>query len=632
MFTLERSNHNPILSPNHNHPWEAVASFNGAPIEIDGKIALLYRAMAEREKIEDPHMNLSTIGVAFSSDGEHFSNRTKLVFPTESYDKYGCEDPRVTYIDGKYYIFYTALGGYPFSEKNIKVAVAISDDLTSIREKHLVTPFNAKAMVLFPEKINGKYVVYFSLHTDAPPTYICYAELDNLDDLWSAEFWETWYQDYSTKTLALKRYDDDHVEVGSTPVKTEKGWLMLYSHIQHYGKEDQVFGIEAVLFDMDDHTKIVGRTLGPCITPNEFYEKIGMVKNITFPSGALIKDDVLHIYYGAADTYCATAKVSLARFLEYVTNDKEKKFRRFEKNPILKKRDGMSWESKGVLNPAAIDIDGTVYILYRAFSDQNISTIGLAVSKDGFTIDERLDSPIYTPRKDFEKNATPGGYAGCEDPRVVRIENDLHITYTAYDGVLPRVATSHISVDDFLARDFSKWSEPVLITPINIDNKDSVIFPEKIQDKYFIIHRAFSTICGDYVHSLDFKDDLVNSCIEVLAPRPGMWDGKKVGLATPPILTEKGYIMLYHGVSANSVYRLGAVLLDKNDPSNVLARITPPIFEPEEEYELHGFVPNVVFPTGVVVRDDVVFIYYGAADDTIGVATLPLQVLLGYFD
>jgi predicted GH43/DUF377 family glycosyl hydrolase len=107
-----------------------------------------------------------------------------------------------------------------------------------------------------------------------------------------------------------------------------------------------------------------------------------------------------------------------------------------------------------------------------------------------------------------------------------------------------------------------------------------------------------------------------------------MWDGLKVGIAGPPIKTDRGWLLLYHGVSENGIYRVGAALLDSNDPTNILARLLQPILEPIQDYELYGQINNVVFPCGAVVRDDTIYIYYGGADSVIGLATCSLSRLL----
>ena len=627
MFTLKRSEHNPILSPVEEHPWESMASFNGCPIIVDKKTFILYRAMSERDMLKNPPINTSVIAIASADDGIHFENRKVLFGPDSEYDQFGCEDPRVTKIDDLYYIFYTALGGYPFSADNIKVAVAISDDLKTIKERHLVTPFNAKAMALFPEKINGKLAALVTVNTDIKPSNICYIEFDKPEDIWSKEYWERWKKDLDNHKVNLRRMDSDQVELGAPPVWTEKGWLVVYSHIQNYGMDNTVFGIETVLLDLANPRRIVGRTKGSFMVPDAYYEKAGHVSNVIFPSGALIRDGKLEIFYGAADTHCAIASIYLDSLLDTLMDSKQSFFERFSGNPIISPRPGVGWEAGGTLNPAAVELENKIHIVYRATTPANVSVLGYAVSEDGFKIDERLDEPIYKPRADFESRPGSDTNFGCEDPRIVIIEDRLYMTYTAYNGETPRVAVSNIAISDFLARKWEAWSEPNVITAPNIPNKDATIIPEKIGNKYLVIHRVGNDICGGYVTSLDFKNEEIDTCIEILNPRPGMWDGVKVGISGPPIKTEQGWLLLYHGVSKNGKYRVGAVLLDLEDPTVVISRTAVPVFEPLESYERNGLMPNVVFPCSLILRNNKLFIYYGAADSVIGVATMELNDL-----
>lgn len=621
MFTLTRSEHNPILSPLKEHPWEAAAAFNGSPIIQGRKTTLVYRAMSEPELLKDPHIRMSIIARADSVDGYHYENRQALILPDTEFDKFGCEDPRVTKLGKTYYIFYTALGGYPFGADNIKVAVALSDDLKTIREKHLVTPFNAKAMALFPEKIGKKMGALLTVNTDRKPSDICYAEFENPEDMWSPAYWEEWWKNLDAHKVSIRRLPTDHLELGAAPLKTDKGWLVVYSHIQRYGQSDQAFGIEVVLLDLKNPRKVIGRTKGPFMIPDSYYEHTGMVPHVIFPSGALIRGEHLEIYYGAADTYCAVASIPLDNLLSSIMDDHSVGMKRFKGNPIITPRPGMLWEEKGTLNPAAIDLGNKTHILYRAFSADNISTIGLATSSDGFSIDERLNKPIYKPRVPFESR-------GCEDQRIMQIGDKLYMTYTAYDGGVPRVAVTSISTKDFLARKWSAWSLPNIITPMDIDNKDAAILPEPINGKHMIFHRVHESICADFVSSLDFSKEKITRCIEIIAPRKGMWDGGKVGIAAPPIKTPQGWLLLYHGVSWSTTYRVGAVLLDLDDPTIVRARTAIPLFEPEEEYERKGYVPNVVFPCGAVVRGGTLYMYYGGADSVVGVATIKMSTLL----
>jgi len=628
MFTLTRSEHNPILSPIKEHPWEAIAAFNGCPIVRGKKIHLLYRAMSEPELLKEPHISTSVIGSAVSTDGKSFSERKVLISPNQDFDRYGCEDPRVTKMGSKYYIFYTALGGFPFSGENIKIAVAISRDLKTIEEKHLVTPFNAKAMTLFPQKINGKYAALLTINTDPGPSDICYVEFEKLKDMWSKEFWDNWWKEIEAHKISLRRLPTDHLEVGAPPIKTPKGWLVVYSHIQRYGQDNPVFGVESVLLNPKNPRLIVGRTKGPFMVPDEYYEQTGLVPRVIFPSGALIRKKRLEIYYGAADTHCAVATIPIDNLIKSITHPSKPYMKRFPGNPIIIPRPGMSWEERGTFNPAAIDLEGKIHILYRAVSNKNVSTIGYAVSSDGFSIDERLDEPIYTPRADFEKHGDSAENFGCEDPRLTKIGDTLYMAYTAYDGVTPRVAVSSISVEDFLARRWEAWNFPSAITPKGIVDKDGAILPQKINGEYMVLHRINESVCADFVSSLDFSKNQLNKCIEIMSPHPGMWDNSKVGIATPPIKTKVGWLLLYHGISWSTTYRVGALLLDLNDPTIIRSRMAVPLLEPRQEYERKGVTHNVVFPCGIVVRKGVAYIYYGGADSVVAVATVRINTLL----
>jgi predicted GH43/DUF377 family glycosyl hydrolase len=169
---------------------------------------------------------------------------------------------------------------------------------------------------------------------------------------------------------------------------------------------------------------------------------------------------------------------------------------------------------------------------------------------------------------------------------------------------------------------------PIIITPDGVDDKDSTILPEEYNKHYMFVHRIGVNMCADFLHSLDFAKNRVNKCIEIMRPRPGMWDGKKLGLAGPPLKTEKGWLWLYHGISPRGTYRLGAALFDLKDPTILISRLSDPILSPETTYELHGQVDNVVFPCGAIIRGDTLFIYYGGADSVTGVAMTSVSLLL----
>jgi beta-1,2-mannobiose phosphorylase / 1,2-beta-oligomannan phosphorylase len=635
MPLFERSYENPILVPHNDLPWEAQGAFNGCAIRNGSKTHLVYRAQSLPMLHDDgPWLSISSIGHAESTDGIHFKNHDRFIVPEESWERYGCEDPRVTKIDGKYYTFYTALGGFPFGPDNIKVGVAISKGLKKISEKHLVTPFNAKAMTLFPERINGKLWAILTADTDRMPPNpkIALASFDREEDIWDAKQWQSWYETIDEHTLHLKRQDDDHVEIGAPPVKTTKGWLMFYSHIREYGTDHPVFGIEALLLDLDNPNRIIGRTRSPLLVPEEEYEEYGKVKDIAFPSGAVIKGKSVYLYYGAADTTTCVAKGDLGKILEEITADPASypMFERFADNPVMEPIADHAWESKAVFNPAAIFERGKVRILYRTSSSDDTSVFGYAESRDGFHISKRLPDPAYVPRAEFEQRKHPGN-SGVEDPRITRIDETYHMFYTAVDAESPpRVAFTSISVKDFLTKRFDRFTFPKLVSPQGIDDKDACLFPETIDGKFVVLHRIQPSIDINFLDNLDF--DGPHSTLThnpFVFPRRGMWDNAKIGINSIPIRTKEGWLVLYHGVSLdNHTYRIGALLLDLKHPDHVIGRSRHPIFEPSEPYEKEGVVPNVVFPCGAIVRGNSLIIYYGGADKVIGVASISIRKLL----
>ncbi len=635
MLRLNRHKDNPILLPSITNDWEKGGTFNGSVVKKDDTYYMAYRAMTPRGFYLDANIQLSSIGIAKSTDGIHFTDHYQMIKPEEDWEKYGCEDPRITYVDGKFYIFYTAIGGYPFSAQNIKVAVAISKDLKTIDEKHLVTPFNAKAMGLFPEKIDGKYTVFLSANTDIPPGKIAIASFEKIEDLWNHDKWNKWYEQLDKYTLSLLRHTRDQVEAGAVPVKTENGWIFIYSLIRNYYSNDKVFTIEAALLELNTPLNIKARTTNAMLMPEEEYELFGNIPNVVFPTGAQIIGEDFFVYYGAADTSCAVASCKLEDLMHGLKAKQKEvplnphiKFERYEKNPILEPVAERRWESRAVFNPAAIYEDGKVHILYRAMGEDNMSTVGYAVSSDGVTIDERLPYPIYTPREPFETKIKDGNY-GCEDPRIVRIDDRMYMCYTAFDGGAnpPRVALTSIKVDDFLNRRW-EWEKPILISPPSIDDKDASLLPKKINGKYVFFHRINDDIWVDYVDDLKFENGHFLDGSIMMHTRVDHWDHKKIGIAGPPLETDKGWLLLYHGITEDKSYKVGACLLDLNNPDTVISRLSYPIFEPSAKYELEGIVSNVVFPCGNVIIDKTLYIYYGGADKVLGVAKMDLQMLL----
>ena len=287
---------------------------------------------------------------------------------------------------------------------------------------------------------------------------------------------------------------------------------------------------------------------------------------------------------------------------------------RFEGNPILKPVKDHPWESRYVFNTAMISLGGRIHYFYRAMGEDSVSRLGYASSEDGCHIDVRHPNPVFEPSCSLEKY-------GCEDPRMTLIGDRYVMTYTAYGDIF-QVGITSISSENILEMNWA-WEKRLFPFP-NTWNKDAVIFPRMIEGQYVMLHRHEPDIC--IAHS----DDLCswNHSGIVMRPRPGRWDCSKIGSAGPPIELEDGWLLVYHGVDENRIYRLGVSILDKYDPSKVLGRTDKPILEPWEEYERVGQVPNVVFSCGSVFLGEKLVISYGAADTVIGVASFGLGEIL----
>lgn len=623
-----------ILSPDPSNPWESQAVFNPCPIKHDGKYFILYRSQSETKNYQGHYLSLSTISIAESEDGvSNFINRRTFIWPEFDWELFGCEDPRITKIDNTFYIFYTAVSAFPPGYDSIKIALVTSKDLKSINSKHLITPFNAKASILFPQKINGKYTLALTVDTDKPPSRIAIAQTSNFKNFYDHDFWRQWYQNHYQQVIDLSRINTDHVEVGAPPILTEEGWFLIYSHIQMYPTPDRrLFGIEAVILDKKNPQKIIKRTAYPIIKPEPGFGKEGAVKNVIFPSGALLKKEKLIVYFGSADNFCTISQMDFSCVLGSLSSRSAfspKKLEKSPQNPIIKPNPDSYWQSKAVFNPAAVYEQGKFYLIYRALSQDNTSTLGLAESNDGTNF-ETFKEPVYIPRSDFEQKKKQGELSGCEDPRITKIGDTFYMFYTAYDGINPpRVALTSIEVKDFLQKKW-QWSKPKLISPPGADDKNTCLLPYKTCSQYVIFHRVHGKdIAVDYVDSLDFVDDQWLEKESSINPRERFWDNKKIGIAAPPIKIEIGWLLLYHGVSAvDDQYRVGFMILEEIEPRQVIHRSLFPILEPTDPWEMVGEVPNVVFPCGAVLVDGILYVYYGGADKVICMAKIELEKLL----
>lgn len=328
---------------------------------------------------------------------------------------------------------------------------------------------------------------------------------------------------------------------------------------------------------------------------------------------------------------------------------------KIENKGIILEKTALEFENQAVLNPACIEKDGIVHMFYRAVRTGNFSTIGYCQFKDGKLI-HRKPSPILVPEHDYEKH-------GLEDPRIILLDNVYYLFYVAYDGKNARTAlatstdlvtfekkgiiSSQMSYDK--AEDIFKKKVKKIYTfferlykksntnEILLWEKDSFIFPEKIDGKFALIHRILPGIQIAYFDS--FKEltnkfwtnyfSKLNKFI-ILEPKFG-FENSYIGGGCPPIRVSEGWLFIYHAVEEKNdvkTYHAAAILLDAINPQKVIGRLDHPLFSPNESWEKSGDVNNVVFPTTAIINGDKLDIYYGAADSVIGLKTVDLNSLV----
>ena len=296
-------------------------------------------------------------------------------------------------------------------------------------------------------------------------------------------------------------------------------------------------------------------------------------------------------------------------------------FTRHPANPIITAAD-LPYAANSVFNPGATIRDGDTILLMRVEDRRGLSHLTVARSSDGVTGWRIDEAPSFLP--------TPGTHPeeiwGIEDPRVTLIEEEQRwiVAYTAYSNGGPLVSLAS-------TEDFETFERLGAVLPP--ENKDAALFPVKFAGRWALIHRPM----GSHMW-IAFSPDLRywgDHRILLNAREGGWWDARKIGLSAPPLETDRGWLILYHGVrttASGSIYRLGLALLDLENPRRVLKRSSEWLFSPREPYERSGDVADVVFPCGWTLVDDEIRVYYGAADTSIGLATGRLSELLAWLD
>jgi len=339
---------------------------------------------------------------------------------------------------------------------------------------------------------------------------------------------------------------------------------------------------------------------------------------------------------------CLLAIFLLILRFKHTRTSNSLRLHKFPGNPLLSPQRGVDWETCGVFNPAAYkDDEGVVHLLYRAIGADGVSRLGYAKSSDGVSLDDRSDHPVFAisnPRSidggyryDPLRFPSGGSWGGCEDPRLVKIDERLYMTFNAFDGWdFIRIAVTSINEQDFLNGRWI-WKKPMLLSPDGEIHKNWVLFPEKINGKFAILHSISPHMQIDYV---DHLEDLAQGrrSIKSIFRRQGdrtEWDTWLRGAGCPPIKTDKGWLVLYHAVEKHEKdkYKIGALLLDVSDPRKVIARGPGPILTPECWYENDG-KPGIVYVCGAVIKDKKLFVYYGGGDRHTCVAQVGIEDLL----
>jgi predicted GH43/DUF377 family glycosyl hydrolase len=296
-------------------------------------------------------------------------------------------------------------------------------------------------------------------------------------------------------------------------------------------------------------------------------------------------------------------------------------FTRHEANPILTAAD-WPYEVNTVFNPGVARVGDETLLLARVEDRRGISHLQVATSADGIGGWEIDPARVLVPDV-----ASEAERYGIEDPRITRMDGEWLILYTGYSTSGPLVCCA--ATEDF--RTFERRG--VILTP---EDKDAALFPERIGDLYAMIHRPVAPMSGRADMWLSWSPNLAHWAGHgtIVDTRPGgSWEGHKVGLGPPPLRTDAGWLIAYHGIRvtpSGSIYRVGLALLDAEHPECVVARTPGWVFGPEEPYERTGDVPNVVFPCGWLLDEDgdTLRMYYGAADTSICMATASLATLL----
>jgi predicted GH43/DUF377 family glycosyl hydrolase len=348
-------------------------------------------------------------------------------------------------------------------------------------------------------------------------------------------------------------------------------------------------------------------------------------------------------------------------------------FARHPENPIIVP--GLyPWRRAVTFNPGVLlDDDGRFYLYERAAGQFRpfYCYVGMMESDDGVHFTHTRDEPVFTPEMAGSR------YGSVQDPRLAKIDGRYLMTYAyrpfawsshptgvgvpeSHESDFPGVERAPIDQSsgsknvqgarpDNMTRsgiavssDRVNWEPLAWATPADLDDRDVILFPEKVNGRYALLRRPLQWVGPEYGDTkgpsiwLCYSDDLLTWTEPTLVAKAEFgWEDNRIGGSTPPLKTDAGWLVFYHGVQTLDAtvkhvrYRMGALLLDLDDPTKVLARTSRPLMEPETYYEKFGaYIPDVIFPTGNVVQDGQIYLYYGVCDTAIALATASLDAVL----
>lgn len=554
--------------------------------------------------------SVSTNGTTFKSAGK----KSEIKQGFASIETSLLKDFRVSQFGKEYYLNYKDV-----SDNENPISIAKSKDLLAWEKIDNLKNIKETICIIPNLRVNNKFVAFLG---DKDISVAYSSDLIN------------WESNEVVLTPRSNYFDAYPLQIGNV-FNTQEGILVIY-YVREFFREGLNYSVGIALFDKDNPKKLISRSTRPVCT-----QQLEAEKGELYPLGAVEFRNDLFFYFGIRGKDIYT--IHFGEFKEIfngLPGRTKPRLEKHEKNPIITPVMHHAWQSNATFNPAAVHDGEKFHFIYRAMGPQNTSVLGHAESKNGTDIDYRSDEPIYTPRKPFETPGgnpkrwfmSGGGYGGCEDPRVTWIKEDqkFYLTYIAYNGTnAPRVALSSISEENFRNKNWD-WKEPKLISKPNEVNKNAVVFPEKIGGKYVVMHRVFPNILVDLLDDLDFNNPRYLKGEFKIPPTVDGWDSRKIGAGPPPIKTADGWLLIYHAVDDknDSQYKIGAMLLDLNEPWKVLHRTQQPILEPDHWYENNGFKAGVAYPCGAVINDNRLFVYYGGADKFICVASKNIDEFL----